>query len=325
MKIAAVAQPPTDTNLRTLAQIGVEDLCFYGMAGMPLEWDALQAEQHHARACGLNLSVIEGGPPIDRIVMGADGRDAQIEDYKRALGHMGKLGIRTLCYNFMPQITQDAMVIRTSFETPERGGALTSSFKLAGSDNDRVTAAGTTSDEQMWDNLDYFLRQIVPAAEEAEVNLAMHPDDPPLSPMWNLSRIMRSVANYERLFAMYPSPVNGMTFCQGCFAEMGADLATTIRGFHDRIHFVHFRDIAGPLDDFRETFPDNGPNDMVQLMGTYKEIGYEGFIRVDHVPQLAIETESAAGYGLPGHIFAIGYLKGLMEPIFGRPGPTTAR
>ncbi len=317
MKIAAVAQPPTQVNLRTLAQIGVEHQCFYGMAGMPLDLEELRGVQGKAQNFGLRLSVIEGGPPIDRIVLGKEDRNAQIEDYKRAIDHMGKLGIRTLCYNFMPQITRDAMVIRTSFETPERGGALTSSFRMEGSDNDRMTEEGATTDEMMWDNLDYFLRQIVPVAEEAGVKLAMHPDDPPLSPMWNLARIMRSVANYDRLFELHPSEVNGMTFCQGCFGELGVDLPATIHHFADRIHFAHFRDVRGTLHDFRETFPDNGPNDMVRVMSAYKDIGYEGFIRVDHVPQLAIETESAEGYGLPGHIFAIGYLKGLMEPIFG--------
>ncbi len=320
MKIAAVAQPPSESNLRTLAQIGVEHQCFYDMAGMPLSFTGLKAAQEKAERCGLQLSVIEGGPPIDRIVLGKDGRDAQIEDYKRAIGNMGRLGIRTLCYNFMPQVTRDAMVIRTSFETPERGGALTSSFQLEGSNNERLTDEGVTTDEEMWDNLDYFLRAVIPAAETAGVNLAMHPDDPPLSPMWNLARIMRSVENYDRLFAMHPSPVNGLTFCQGCFAELGVDLAAMIRHFGDRIHFVHFRDVAGGLTDFRETFPDNGPTDMVDLMRVYKNIGYRGFIRVDHVPRLAIETESAEGYGLPGHIFAIGYLKGLMEPVFGRNG-----
>jgi len=320
MKIAAVAQPPTDINLRTLAQIGVEHQCYYGMAGMPLDLAGLRAAQETARRNELTLSVIEGGPPIDRIVLGQDGRDAQIEDYKRALSHMGKLGIRTLCYNFMPQITGDAMVVRTTFDLPERGGAPTSAFRLDGSDNNRLTPAGTTTDEQMWDHLDYFLRRIIPAAEAAEVNLAMHPDDPPLSPMWNLSRIMRSVENYDRLFAMHPSPVNGLTFCQGCFAELGVDLAATIRHFGPRIHFVHFRDVVGTLTDFHETFPDNGPNDMVALFKVYREIGYEGFIRVDHVPQLAVEGQAGHGYGLPGHIFAIGYLKGLMEPIFGKPG-----
>ncbi len=323
MKIAAVAKPPSDTNLRTLAQIGVEHQCFYDMAGMPTDLPGLQAAKDLAERNGLQLSVIEGGPPIDRIVLGQEGREEQIEDYKRALGHMGQLGISTLCYNFMPQISDDAMVVRTSFAQPERGGALTSAFRLEGSDNDRLTPLGVTTDEQMWDNLDYFLKRIVPVAEAAGVNLAIHPDDPPLSPMWNLARIMRSVENYDRLFAMYPSPVNGMTFCQGCFAEMGVDLDVTIRHFAPRIHFVHFRDVTGTLHDFHETFPDNGPNDMVALFKTYQDIGYTGYIRVDHVPQLACETTAGEGYGFPGHIFAIGYLKGLMEPIFGRPGQPT--
>ena len=161
---------------------------------------------------GLRLSVVEGGPKIDRIVLGKDGRDAQIEQYKRSLDHMGKLGVRVLCYNFMPQLTDDAAVFRTSFATSERGGALTSSFDLERFDNDRLTEDGTSTDEQVLDYLDYFLKRIIPAAEEAGVLLAMHPDDPPLSPMWNLARIMRSAENYERLFAMHPSPVNGMTF-----------------------------------------------------------------------------------------------------------------
>lgn len=320
MKIAAVAQPPTPVNLRTLAQIGVQHQVFYDMSGMPTDLAGLRAAGELAAHHGLRLSVVEGGPPIDRIVLGRDGRDAQIEAYKRALDHMGRLGIDTLCYNFMPQLSHDAMVVRTSFTAPERGGALTSRFRLADFDNDRLTAEGATTDDQIWDNLDYFLRRVIPAAEAAGVKLAMHPDDPPLSPMWQLARIMRSVENFDRLFALHPSPVNGLTFCQGCFAEMGADLAATIRHFAGRIHFVHFRDVTGTLTDFQETFPDNGPTDMVHLLQVYREIGYTGFIRVDHVPQLAIETAEAKGYGLPGHIFAIGYLQGLMEPIFGKPG-----
>jgi mannonate dehydratase len=318
MKLSAVVQPPTEENLRLLAQLGVADLVYYNMAGMPTELAALRAEQQRIERCGLRLSVVEGGPPIDRIVLGLDGRDAQIEAYKRALDHMGKLGIRVLCYNFMPQITADAMVVRTSHETPERGGARTSSFRLADCERDRLTPAGRTTDGQMWDNLEYFIRRIVPAAEAAEVKLAMHPDDPPLSPIWQLSRIMRSVENYERLFALAPSPVNGLTFCQGCFAELGVDLGATIRRFGPRIHFAHCRDVAGTPDDFRETFPDNGPTDLVKLFTVYREIGYSGFIRSDHVPQLSTERGDNDGYGLHGNIFAIGYLKGIMEPIFGK-------
>jgi mannonate dehydratase len=320
MKISAVVNPPTEQNLRLLAQLGVEDLVYYNMQGMPTELAALRSEQQRVERCGLRLTAVEGGPAIDRIVLGKDGRDAQIETYKRAIEAMGRLGIRTLCHNFMPQITEDAMVMRTSYDTPERGGALTSRFELARFDQNHVTPEGRTTDEQMWDNLEYFVRRIVPAAEAAEVNLAMHPDDPPLSPMWNLARIMRSVENFERLFALAPSPVNGLTFCQGCFAELGVDLVATIRRFGPRIHFVHCRDVAGALGDFRETFPDNGPTDMPAVFRAYREIGYTGLIRSDHVPQLITEQGVNDGYGLHGNLFAIGYIKGLMEPIFGKPG-----
>ena len=319
MKLSAVINPPTEENLRLLAQIGVEHQVYYDMSGMPTDLAGLRQAKDKAERSGLRLSVVEGGPPIDKIVLGKDGRDAQIEAYKRALDHMGQLGIRVLCYNFMPQLSDDAMVFRTSFAISERGGALASSFDLRQFDNDRLTPDGRTTDEQMWDHLDYFLRRIIPAAEAAGVMLAMHPDDPPLSPMWNLARIMRSVENYERLFALHPSPVNGMTFCQGCFTELGVDLCATIRRFARRIHFVHFRDVTGELTNFHETFPDNGPTDMVRVFRAYKEIGYQGFIRTDHVPHLATETSAADGYGLQGHVFAIGYMKGLMEPIFGKP------
>ena len=170
----------------------------------------------------------------------------------------------------------------------------------------------------MWDNIEYFLKRVVPVAEQEEVLLAMHPDDPPLSPLCSLARVMRSVEHFDRLLSIVDSPVNGLTLCQGCFAEMGADLPNTIRHFKKRIHFVHFRDIQGTPTDFYETFPDNGSNDMLDVISTYRDIDYRGFIRVDHVPLLATESGSYDGYGMYGHTFAIGYLKGLMEAVFGK-------
>jgi mannonate dehydratase len=320
MKIAAVAEPFCDRNLCLLKQLGVDDYVYYKMEGMPIELEELAAIKSTVERAGLRLSVVEGGPPIDRIVLGKEGRDQQIEDYKKALLNMGKLGIKVLCYNFMPQISGDAMVVRTSYQFRERGGALTSQFRSA-----ELTGATVphqeqpTTDEQMWDNLHYFLKRVVPIAEAAEVKLAMHPDDPPLSPICGLSRIMRSVEHFDRLLQIAPSPVNGLTLCQGCFVELGCDIPSVIRHFADRIHFVHFRDVRGTPTDFYETFPDNGPTDLIAAFRTYNEIGYDGFIRVDHVPLLATEEGAHDGYGIQGHVFAIGYLKGLMQPIFGKP------
>ena len=322
MRISAVAKNFTNANLRLLKQVGVDDFVYLSMDAMPVELDDLARVKTRVERQGLRLSVMEGGPPIDRIVHGKEGRDQQIEEYKKMLLNMGKLGIGVLCYNFMPQVGGGEMVVRTSYRFPERGGAATSQFRLAD-----VTAATvphnerSTTDEEMWDNLEYFLKRIVPIAEAAEVKLAMHPDDPPLSPLCGLARIMRSVENFERLLHIAPSPVNGLTLCQGCFAEMGAPIPDVIRRFAGRIHFAHFRDVQGTPTDFHETFPDNGPTDMIAAIRAYKEIGYDGFLRIDHVPLLADEEGEYDGYGMHGHLFAIGYLKGLMEPVFGKNIP----
>jgi mannonate dehydratase len=320
MQIAGVAKVFSDTNLQLLKQLGVDNVVYYNMQGMPTTFEELTAIQHRLTGHGLRLAVIEGGPAIDKIVLGKPGRDEQIEQYISCIQQMGRLGIKVLCYNFMPQVTKAAMVVRTSSQYSERGGALTSQYRSADFDPTTVPhQEQPSSDDQMWEHLEYFLRRIVPVAEQEEVLLAMHPDDPPLSPLCGLARIMRSAENFSRLLQLVDSPVNGLTFCQGCFAEMGSDLVADIRHFRERIHFVHFRDIQGTPDDFYESFPDNGQHDMLELLQAYREIDYRGFIRIDHVPLLATETGPYDGYGMYGHTYAIGYLKGLMESVYGRP------
>lgn len=322
MQLAGVAKDFTENNLQLLKQIGIDHLVYYNMRAMPADRSQLMAIRDQAEANGLRLSVAEGGPPMDRIVLGKEGRDEQIQGFQDAIRQLGDLGVKVLCYNFMPQVTADAMVVRTSVEHPDRGGALTSRFRLADFDPESIQhGERPTTDEQMWDNLEYFLARIVPVAEEAEVLLAIHPDDPPISPLCGLARIMRSEESFQRLLSISDSPVNGITLCQGCFAEMASDLPSAIRRFGSRINFVHFRDIVGTPDDFYETFPDRGCTDMVAVLKTYQEVGYDGYIRVDHAPLLASENGPYDGYGMHGHIFATGYLKGLMEPIYGKQPP----
>lgn len=317
MQVAGVAKQFNETNLKLLKQLGVDDFVYYSMQGMPSTLEELTATKLRIESYGLRFAVIEGGPPIDQIVLGKEDRDRQIAQYIKSIRHMGRLGIRVLCYNFMPQVTSAAMVVRTSTVFEERGGALTSQYREVDLPAANIVHNELpTSDEQMWDNLEYFLKRVVPVAEQEEVLLAMHPDDPPLSPLCGLARIMRSVEHFDRLLNIVTSPVNGLTLCQGCFAEMGSDLPEAIRHFKDRIHFVHFRDILGTPTDFHETFPDNGSNDMLEIIKTYRDIDYRGFIRVDHVPLLATESGTYDGYGMYGHTFAIGYLKGLMEAVF---------
>jgi len=338
MRIALVLTPFSDENLRLAAQLGVDDIVHYDMNGMPSSVEALLAVRQRVEAHGMRLSAIEGGPRMDQIVLAKPGRDAQIEEFKRALDMMGRAGIRILCYNFMPWALR---VARTSYAAIERGGALTSEFNRGKFADTRLTEDGVTTSEVMWENLEYFLRRVVPAAEMAGVRLALHPDDPPVARMRGLARIFGTVEAFERLVALVPSPCNGLTFCQGCFAEMGVDIPATIRRLGTHIHFVHFRDIRGTADNFRESFHDNGQTDMAAAMRAYYDIGFAGPIRPDHVPLLAGEPEQyfdnysgsgefarvgpATGYTMKGRLFAVGYMRGLMHAIAGHPASAIVR
>lgn len=321
MRIAMTVVPYVEQHLRAAKQLGVDHIVYNGIPGRPLDVRILRQEVEKLRALGLTLTILEGAVPIGRIVLGKEGRDAQIEEVKRAIDAMGQFGVEVLCYNFMPPVRGDEMVVRTTYDASARGGAQTSAFRLAD-----VTPGTIIHSEEalpigrMWDNLEYFLRAVIPVAEASGVKLAMHPDDPPLSPICGLNRIMSSVEAFDRLLSISSSAANGITLCQGCFLEMGADLPATIRRFKDRIHFVHFRDIAGTSYDFVETFPDDGPTDFVEVFETFKDIGCRSPIRVDHVPRLAVEEGTNDGYGFIGHAYATGYLKGLLDSVFGKPG-----
>jgi mannonate dehydratase len=181
-----------------------------------------------------------------------------------------------------------------------------------------LTEYGVVGEEQLWDSLEYFLDAVVPVAEQANVQLAMHPDDPPLSPIRGLGRIMRSVENYQRLLDLHPSPVNGIALCQGNFTLMTDDLPSVIRHFgrQGRIFFVHFRDVRGTPERFVETFHDDGKTDMLACMEAYRDVGFEGVCRPDHVPTMEGDDNDRPAYSNIGRLFAIGYLKGLREAVY---------
>jgi mannonate dehydratase len=146
----------------------------------------------------------------------------------------------------------------------------------------------------------------------------MHPDDPPLSPICGVARIMRSIENYQRLLDLAPSPVNGMTLCQGNFTLMTDDLPAVIRTFgrQDKIFFVHFRDVSGTPECFEETWHDAGKTDMLACMRAYREIGFDGVLRPDHVPTVEGDSNEHAGYSSFGRLYAIGYIRGLCQAVY---------
>jgi len=323
MRFAMVSRPLDEADMRLACQVGVTDIVTT-MAGVPmtpereqgLAWDYLDLLHLRQRVAdaGLTLSVIEGYQLSDRITLGLPGRDDDLARVCETITNMGRVGIPIYCYNFMAVFNW----LRTSTSLRGRGDALVTEFNGNELTNAPPTYAGTTSDEQMWANFDYFLQWVLPVAEAAQVKLALHPDDPPLSPVRGLARIMRDVDAFDRVLAMADSPSNTITFCQGNFAAMGnVDVPAAIRHFGKRgkIAFAHFRDVQGSVPHFSETFHDEGKTDMAATMRAYRDIGYEGPMRPDHAPTMEGESNDNPGYMVRGKLFAIGYMRGLLDAV----------
>ncbi|MDW6022951.1 mannonate dehydratase [Mesorhizobium sp. BAC0120] len=310
--------PPTPSRLWKLAKQAGVDLA---VGGLPFE--ILQPGE---RVCdlaplkrmvdlyeqgGFALKVIEARPPLNRTKRGLPGRDEEIEVVLELLTNMGKLGIPVWCYEWMT----DFNWVRTNLATPSRGGSVVTSFNIDEVPDD-ITSNPPISEEELWANLEYFLKKTLPVAERAGVKLSMHPDDPPITPIKGVSRIMRSVDNYQRLVDMLPSASNTITLCQGNFTLMTDDLPSVIRRFGDKISFVHFRDVNGTPTRFEETWHDAGKTDMLACMKAYRDIGFDGVLRPDHVPTVEGDSNEDAGYSAFGRLYAIGYIRGLHEAVY---------
>ncbi len=310
----------SDENLALAAQCGVSDIVVRYMGS---SLGDLIAVKNRVERFGLRLSVIEGYLPIENIKVGRDD-GSEIERLTSLVRNMGQLGVEILCYNFMAGTDW----VRTRLDAPERGGAKVTAFDLKdaeravllghdGARSSEVPETDPISAGALWKELETFLKQLVPVAERAGVVLAMHPDDPPLGQFLGKARIMNNVECFERLVDLVPSPSNKICFCQGTFAEMGVDVPATIRRLGKHIRYVHFRDVRGTAESFAETFHDNGQTDMVAAMRAYRDIGFDGPIRPDHVPQLAGEDDGEPGYTIKGRLFAFGYMRGLMQATSG--------
>jgi mannonate dehydratase len=284
---------------------------------------------------GLSLDVVESIPVHEDIKLGLATRDAYIENYCKSIQHLGRAGIRTLCYNFMPVFDWT----RTNLNHPYADGSHALSFnyealQAISTETDVVAALPGWAEvytperlkhllevfrqlgtDAMWENLEYFLKKVIPVAEEAGVKMGIHPDDPPWS-ILGLPRIIVDEDALARVVGIIESTSNGITLCTGSLgASLSNDLPQIIRRLGHRIHFVHMRNVAvvGPKS-FHEAphISALGSIDMYAVMKSLVKIGYNGPIRPDHGRMIWGEV-GRPGYGLFDRALGAAYLQGLHE------------
>ncbi len=319
MQIAEMFWPGQDKQVRLARQIGITHAiaCVRpSLAKVPRRRyaETLADIKKYFESAGLTVAGVESHPVnAEKIKLGLPGRDEEIENYRAAIEALGKLDIRLVCYNFMAGLGW----YRTNTRVAERGGALTSEFDNRAACDQGLTEWGEVSEQKIWENISYFLEAIIPVAESAGVQIALHPDDPPVSPLRGIGRILTSAENIRRVLSLVPSPASGITFCQASFKAMGEDIEALAREWcgQNKIFFVHFRDIDGTRGHFRETFHDNGPTDMPAMLRIYHECGFTGPIRPDHAPTLEGEANDTPGYAMSGKVLAVGYMKGIMDSL----------
>lgn len=288
-------------------------------AERPWDYGPLAQYRDRVHEAGMELAVIEDNPPMDRLRLGLPGREEELEAILTLIRNLGALGVGVWSYNWMTVLGW----LRTGIGPVGRGGAIVSSYDHTETRQAPPTPAGTVDADRLWDSLAWFLERACPVAEEAGVRLALHPDDPPISPIRGVARIMSSVDAFERAFALNPSPANAITLCQGNFALMTDDLPGLIRRFASRIAFAHVRDVRGTRERFVETFHDDGPTDMLGCLRAYHESGFDGVVRSDHVPTVAGDQADVAGYSHQARLHAIGYLTGLREAVLAQSAAGT--
>ena len=257
---------------------------------------------------GLHLGLLPL-PASPHVILGTPERDRDIEHVQESIRIAGRLAIPVLEYTFL--------AIRPSegyYVVPGPGGSQLRAF-----DNDRIKnlpplpEVGEVPAEEYWKRLTYYLKAVVPVAEQAGVRLALHPNDPPVERFRGTGLPLRSLADLKRLIEVAPSPSNGITLDTGVTREMGEDVVETIRffGTRDRINHVHFRNIRlhTRYTSYTETFIDGGDNDMLALMRAFREVGYSHMLIPDHTPQLSVDSDDQWA----GWAYAVGYVKALLK------------
>jgi mannonate dehydratase len=263
---------------------------------------------------GMKLSALENVPIhfYDHIMLNGPRRDEQVDNMITTVRNMARAGIPIFGYHWMP-----SMVWRSTPVTI-RGDAVATTFNYEEANRMPLTHGREYTDEEMWENLEYWIRIITPVAEEEGIRLGIHPCDPPVDQLGGIPQLFRSYDNYRRYLDIYPSDHCAIEFCQGTISEMFDSKGDALYEFiaemvqKKKVLYVHFRNVSAPNpEDFHEEFINTGHVDMYRAMKAYYDNGYDSFFIDDHVPQTHQDTE----WGHRGRAFANGYIQAMIEAV----------
>jgi mannonate dehydratase len=343
IKIGTYAQNPTEENMLYLKELGVkwitsgditpQTATVEGFTKMRKQWEAGGFTVYNESA-----RIAPSGNPIicvPEIVLNLSGRDERIEEYLNYLRYLGKAGIHYMTYAHMGN-----GLWRSGSATLPRGYYASdcdlSSPNLQGSWGGKtyrepLSHGRVFTKDELWDNYNYFIKKVVPVAEESGVRIGIHPDDPPAPILAGVPHIFSSFADYKRAIRIANSPNIGVCLCCGTWLEggpkMGADPVEVIKYFapQKKLFKIHFRNVTAPLPHFTETLMDDGYYNMYKIMEALVDVNFDGLVIPDHVPELGVppgETHrtsaSVARSGRqlrpsPGLAYSIGYLNATLK------------
>ena len=320
MKLAAQVSPEADEKeLQFIRQMGVEYVVLWTNADKASYAYYADRKQYFAdhglTVYGFGNSSVHNQ---DAIVLNLPGRDEKIEEYLSHLHNLGKAGIPYTTYAHM------ANGIWSTEREFTRGEASSRAFDLSKAEHGwwvgkeytaPLTHGRKYTEAEIWENFIYFIKQVVPVAEEAGVRIGIHPDDPPVSELGGVQRcIFSSFEGYRRALEISDSPNVGICLCVGCWLEggtqMGKDVLETIQYFGERqkLFKIHFRNVDQSLPHFVETFIDDGYMDMYLVMKKLQEVSFDGILIPDHIPMMGDDRRL-------GTAFTLGYIKSLVDRV----------
>lgn len=309
-------------DMRRIKQLGVSNVLLYGSPDLP--WPQRELERIidiHERA-GLNvMHMMIGG--FDKAIYGEEGRDEQIEDVRESIRAAGAAGIPVVEYNWYAD-----RLVEGYYHVEGRGGAGYTGYDYSHVDDlPPDPEIGTHSAEELWDRYTYFLEAVIPVAEEAGVQMAVHPNDPPAPQSHGSDQILTTFEEWKRLVNIVDSPANGMTVHAGVSREIGEDPVEVVRymGERDRINHVHYRNVRveKETDKYVEVFPDNGQTDMFGFMRELIRQDYTGGVYPEHPRALDYDRQhshgitgsysNVGGGGYGGMIYNIAYARAMLQ------------